>query len=215
MLKRLLLLLLVVASTLIIMQPVSAGWGAGWTSGSVIGSGTVTGLKNARKNGATVLATIGAYGTPLVNNAFSGTGNLPGIVYCGNPGTNNNPAPGINPVTLTTNFTGSQFIAGDQINQNGKANFDVHAKPDQNVMNTVIDASAVCPGGNANNPTNWVIIDFVPQQFAALLQGFDGAGNLLTQSVYDCQMPWAVLQSLQFQQQSPYTCTERLDQRVN
>jgi hypothetical protein len=193
----------------LVVSPALGAWGAGWTTGSVIAAGTVTGLKNAQKNGATVKVTVAAYGTPLVNNAYTSSGNIPGIVFCGNPGANNNPAPGVNPVVFTANFTGNEFIDSTQIDKNGKAPFNAHAKPDQAVLNTVFNSAVLCP-----NP-NWVIIDFVPQQFSGLLQGFDGSGNLLTQSVYDCQIPQSVLATLTYQQQSQYTCTERIDQRVN
>ncbi len=212
--RRYLVPLIVIAAFIFVVAPASAAWGAHWGSGSVIGEGTVTGLKNAQKNGATVLATISAYGATLSNGTFSGSGGMPGVVWCGNPGSNN-VVPGVNPVTLKSNFTGTEFVAPSQIDQNGKAPFNVHAKVDSTSLNGQILASLSCPGGNVNKSTNWVLVDFTPQQFSALLQGFDSTGTLLTQAIYDCQMPWQVLQSLSFHQQSPYTCTERLDQRVH
>jgi hypothetical protein len=181
----------------------------------VIAFGTVTGLKNAQKNGATVRATIGSYGATVSNGAFTSSNGMPGIVWCGNPGPNNRIVPGVNPVVLNTSFVGTELIAGSQIDQNGKAPFNVHAQVDQGTLNAKILASAVCPGGNQKNNTNWVLVDFVPQQFSDLLQGYDSTGALLTQSVYDCQMSWDILKSLNFKQQYPYTCTERLDQRVH
>jgi hypothetical protein len=213
--KRWAIALCMLFLTVLITVPVMAGWGAGWGSGSVIGFGTVTGLKNAQKDGALVTATIGAYGSALSNNSFATAGNIPGIVWCGNPGSNTQVAPGVNPVTLGVNFSGTQIIASNLIDQNGKAPFNVHAEAEQTVLNTVLDANALCPGGNTQQNTNWILVDFVPQQFSALLQGYDSAGALLTQAVYDCQMPWNVLQALTYHQQYPYTCTERLDQRVH
>jgi len=211
--KRAAILLCILLTTIFVAVPATASWGAGWGTGSVIGSGTVTNLKNAQKNGALVKATIGAFGAPIVNNTIGTTGNIPGIVWCQNQG--GNLSPGVNPVTLGVNFTGDQFIASSQIDQNGKAPFDVHAEPDGSVLNAVLNANALCPGGNANNGTNWTLVDFIPQKFSALLQGFDSTGALLTQAVYDCQIPLSVLQSLSFHQQYPYTCTERIDQRVH
>ena len=213
--RRFFVLLITTLAFLFFVSPALGGWGANWGSGTVIGYGTVTGLKNARKNGATVRATVSSYGAVVSNGQFVGTGSIPGIVWCGNPGANNKLAPGVNPVVLNSNFSGTQLIAGSQIDQNGKAPFNVHAQVDQTTLNAQILASAVCPGGGQNKGTNWVLVDFVPQKFSGLLQGFDSTGTLLTQSVYDCEMPWQVLQSLQYQQQYPYTCTERLDQHVN
>lgn len=211
--KRLAIVFCSLLVTILITVPAIAGWGADWGTGSVIGSGTVTGLKNAKKNGALVTATIGAYGAAIVNNAISTTGNIPGIVWCSNPG--GNVSPGVNPVTLSINFSGNQFIAASAIDQNGKAPFNVHAEPSQSVLNTILNANALCPGGNNQQNTNWILVDFIPQQFSALLQGYDSSGALLTQAVYDCQIDWGILQSLGYRQQHPYTCTERLDQRVN
>jgi hypothetical protein len=213
--KHLLIALCILLATIVFTIPVMAGWGAGWGTGSVVGFGTVTGLKNAQKDGALVKATIGTYGAALSNGGSSSSGNIPGIVWCSNPGTNNQVAPGVNPVTLAVNFSGNQFIASNQIDQNGKAPFNVHAEPEQSVLNTVLDANVLCPGGNPQQATNWILVDFVPQQFSALLQGYDSSGALLTQAVYDCQLPLNVLQSLTFHQQYPYSCTERLDQRVH
>jgi hypothetical protein len=204
---RRLTILLCVFATILFAAPALAGWGAGWGTGSVIGTGTVTGLKNAKQNGATVTATIGAYGAAVVNNQLATGGSIAGIVWCQNQG--GNVAPGVNSVNFTVNFSGSQYIGGSQIDENGKANFGVHAEPSPALLNTVISAAAVCPNAN------WTVVDFIPQSFTGLLQGFDSTGALLTQSVYDCSISWSTLNSLGYRQQSPYTCTERVDQRVN
>ena len=98
--KRSVIILCMLFATVLLAVPAMAGWGAGWSSGSVNGSGTVTGLKNAQKNGATVIATIGGYGSAVSNNHFTTSGNIPGIVWCGNPGANNQVVRGVNPVTL-------------------------------------------------------------------------------------------------------------------
>jgi len=202
----------------LVVAPTMAGWGAGWGSGSVIANGTVTGLKNAQKNGATVIATVGAYGSRPSGNLFTGGTTMPGIVWCGNPGAKNQVAPGVNPVFLTVNFSGVQLINGSQIDKNGKAPFNVRAGVSNSTLNSQFDASIVCP-----NP-NWVIVDFVPQKFSGLLRGYSGSastGTLLTQAVYDCEMPWSVLMSLKYNtathsvEQKPYTCTEVIDQRLN
>jgi hypothetical protein len=203
----------------LVVAPTMAGWGAGWGSGSVVAFGTVTGLKNAQKNGATVIATVGAYGSRPSGNQFTGGTTMPGIVWCGNPGAKNQVAPGVNPVYLTVNFAGVQLINGSQIDKNGKAPFNVRAVVGDSTLNSQFDAALVCPN------SNWVIVDFVPQKFSGLLRGYSGTSStgltLLTQSVYDCEMPWSVLQSLKYNtathsvEQKPYTCTEVIDQRVN
>lgn len=202
---------LALALLFLTVSPVSAGWGAGWGSGSVIGFGTVTGLKNAKMNGATVLATISSLGSrPNSTGGFTGgTGKMPGIIWCGNPGKNGEVAPGVNTVVLPENFSGTEFVTPDQIDKNGKAPFNVHATLSDAKLNSIFDPSVLCPNGN------WTVLDYVPQSFSALLQGFDSNGVLLTQAVYDCQMPWSTLLSLGFKQQSPYTCTEVLDARVH
>ncbi len=214
--KRYLVLPVILILVLVIVSavPTSAAWGANWGTGSVISNGTVTGLKNAQKNGALVVATVGPYGATLVNGVFTGSGGLPGIVYCGNPGTNTKVVQGVNPVVEQGNFAGSELIASSQIDKNGKAPFNVHAQVNLASLNAQLAANLYCPGGNNKN-TNWTLVDFVPQQFSGLLQGFDGSNNLLTQAIYDCQISWSVLKTLQYQQQYPYTCVERLSQRVN
>jgi hypothetical protein len=200
--KRLVLLFFVVVVTVFVASPTKAAWGAGWGTGSVIGFGTVTGLKNAQNNGASVTATIGAYGAAVVNGSLA-TGNISGIAWCQNQG--GNLAPGANSVSINTNFSATQYIGSDQIDQNGQAPFNVHAEASP----SLISPAAACPN------SNWAVVDFIPQAFTGMLQGYDASGQLLTRSVYDCQISWSVLQSLGYHQQSAYTCTERLDQRVN
>jgi hypothetical protein len=162
------------------------------------------------------LATISSYGAIVSNGIFTGSAGIPGVVWCGNPGANNVIVPGINPVVLNSNFSGTELIAGSQIDQNGKAPFNVHAQVDSTTLNAKILASAACPGGSQYKTTKWVLVDFVPQQFSALLQGFDSTHTLLTEAIYDCQLPMSVIQSLQYKQVGPaYNCTERIDQRVH
>src|SRR5258706_16116058 len=117
--RRYLVPLIVIAAFIFVVAPASAAWGAHWGSGSVIGEGTVTGLKNAQKNGATVLATISAYGATLSNGTFTGPGGLPGVVWCVNPGSNH-VVPGVNPVTLRLTFSGPEFVDPSHIAQTAK-----------------------------------------------------------------------------------------------
>ncbi|MCC7448085.1 MAG: hypothetical protein IT324_11755 [Anaerolineae bacterium] len=198
----------------LVVAPTMAGWGAGWGSGSVIAFGTVTGLKNAQKNGATVIATVGAYGSRPHGNLFYGGTSMPGIVWCGNPGAKNQIAQGVNPVILTINFSGTELIAGTAIDKNGKAPFNVHAAVDSNTLNAQFNPAVLCPN------KNWKIVDFVPSKFTGLLRGYSGdpsaGGTLLTQAVYDCKFPDNFdIRTLKYKEQKAYDCTEVIDQRVN
>jgi hypothetical protein len=80
-----------------------------------------------------------------------------GIAFCGNPGRKRGIPSGINPIVPA--FSGSSFVEGDQIDDNG--HFDFTVVSNANVFG--LDPAEICP-----NP-NWVVVAFVPFEFESVV----------------------------------------------
>lgn len=153
---------------------------------------------------------------------------VPGVVWCSKVGSNKI-VHGNQRVNLPINFSGATTI---HVDNDGKATFEVHVSVNQVTLNMVLNAQQLCPqkhskdddkkssskdakssnktggkGDDKNDDDNaqWLIVDFVPQSFSGALQAVY-QGKVLTQAIYDCSMPWATLEGLQYQQRLSYTC---------
>src|SRR5689334_15459513 len=146
--------------------------------------------------------------------------NTPGIVFCQNVDYPNVVVQGTKFVNLTVNFTGNAFIPPSAINNKGEAQFQIHSQVDVTTLNHQFNASDVCPSSmpegsdhedDMPETPHWTIVDFVARQFSASLQAFDSKGHILTQAVFDCQLPADKLKKLKFHEFKEYSCSVRFN----
>jgi len=104
------------------------------------------------------------------------------MVACGNGGSNNWPAPGIQTVELDAVVGGITLVQPDYCDKNGNAYVEVNAEPSQELKNAILDA-----GGCPNH--NWVVIDAVPCHLIATDYEMDANECILADATFECYLP--------------------------
>lgn len=105
---------------------------------------------------------------------------ISGLVYCGNPGANKHPAPGIQPGEFDGTFTGLQQIRKGDFDDNGISTTTAYAYLDESQLQTL---NKYCP-----NP-QWTAFNFVPCAFTTSVDLVDEDLNLIDTATFECVLP--------------------------
>jgi len=175
MLKRLIMVLLAMSLVLVLVAQPSAkvcvfklgGTCLAW-SGSLECSIAASGLGNCLEDPSTFTCT--------------GSATTTWLVACGNPGTNNWTAPGINLVYFDGTLSGDYTVTEQDCSKNGRADVTVYADPNADLL-----AAAVAAGACPNN--NWVAIDAVPCNMTLVDREYDSSDCLVADATFDCSLP--------------------------
>ncbi|MEW6571834.1 MAG: hypothetical protein AB1390_11820 [Nitrospirota bacterium] len=124
-------------------------------------------------------------GNCIDNPVFLGCiahGNSNWVVACGNPGSNNWTAPGINVFYFDGTLSGQILVDPSMCDKNGNAFATVYAEASQSFLDGLVLAGA-CP-----NP-NWIARDAVPCAMTLTDQEIDENGCVVADATFDCTLP--------------------------
>lgn len=114
--------------------------------------------------------------------ACTATGTGLWAVACGNPGSNDWTAPGINVAYFEGTLSGAYQLTPADIDKNGRAYVNVFAPPDDGLLFELTQQGA-CPN------SNWIAIDAVPCNMTLIDQQLDAAGCVTADAVFNCFLP--------------------------
>jgi len=114
--------------------------------------------------------------------ACTATGNGEWVVACGNPGSNNWTAPGVNVVNYAGTLTASYQLTPADIDHNGRAYVNVFAPPGIDLLEDLTQQGA-CPN------LNWSAIDAVPCNMTLIDQQLDATGCVTAEALFNCSLP--------------------------
>ena len=111
--------------------------------------------------------------------------NQPWVVGCGNPGSKDLMAPGVNLVYFTASLEAAQFLTQGDVDRNGRAYLNIFAIPDSELLQAIEAADPdICP-----NP-NWSVMDAVPCAINSLKDvQLDVDGCITSDAFYSCTLP--------------------------
>jgi hypothetical protein len=104
------------------------------------------------------------------------------VVACGNPGTNNWTAPGVNVVNFDGAISGETLVEPSMCDANGNAFVEVTATISQEMKDALLAAGA-CPN------TNWVVADAVPCTATITDQETDANDCVIADATFECTLP--------------------------
>jgi hypothetical protein len=174
-----------------------------WSSSVECGI-TANGLGNVTKDPKFLGCTVMALPDTSAATTYASTP-IQGLVYCGNPGKENHPAPGIQPCAFYGDFSDFTPVRKGDLDRNGVAYVTTIASLDTTQLS---DLNACCP-----NP-QWVAIDFVPTECYVEFDLLDAYDVLLDTATYHCVLPDPETLGWDKKAQKPerreYDCTEVL-----
>lgn len=133
--------------------------------------------------GATGLGNVAANPTYLSCEGDT-SGVVDWVVGCGNPGSNNLMAPGVNTVSISATLTGTVQVLPEQVDRNGKAYVSVFARPDQDLLaNIQALYPEICPNAN------WIVTDAVPCLVNLTDSQIDENNCITADATFSCFLP--------------------------
>jgi hypothetical protein len=103
-------------------------------------------------------------------------------VICGNPGTNDWCAPGVNIADFGGNLTGSYTVTPGDCDTNGRTLATATAEPTQDFLDD-LSAHRACPN------TNWKALNAVPCEMWLYDQQYDECDQLVSEAKFWCELP--------------------------